>query len=333
MGGSMTDELSAENDSSTVTGLQELQVHPLAEYIPEMPEERLAELAASIKDRNLDEAIVLFEGKILDGRSRYAGCRRAGVPPRFVQFEGDDPADFVYRRSLRRDLSPDQRVAIEAEFKPIIKEETERNRRRKQAETQANQVEARRERCPDPVQLNSTGQGQGNENVTRKRQAERAGVSMDMIRRADAVKAADSSVLKEVAQGKTTLRQAEEKVGLREPKGPRKPRTRKPRVQATLEPYLAPGQVMHIPQPRDYPSDHLFARTYRLVGGFPIREVGLSLAEEIAASPETFQREMAQMLIKHLDAAGKVRTDLLKALRGHLERDTSGSRNGSIDTE
>jgi ParB family chromosome partitioning protein len=36
--------------------------------------------------------VVRYQGKILDGRNRLLACERAGVEPRFEDFEGDDAA-------------------------------------------------------------------------------------------------------------------------------------------------------------------------------------------------------------------------------------------------
>lgn len=59
-------------------------------------------------------SIVLYEGKILDGKLRYAAALQAEVVPAFVDFEGDD-ADaltFVEIRNLRRGhFSETQRAA------------------------------------------------------------------------------------------------------------------------------------------------------------------------------------------------------------------------------
>jgi len=66
-----------------------------------------------VKARGLLEAIILFEGKILDGRHRHAACIRHDVAPRFIEFTGtpEEALDLVIGRNLlRRHLSVSQRA-------------------------------------------------------------------------------------------------------------------------------------------------------------------------------------------------------------------------------
>jgi hypothetical protein len=61
--------------------------------------------------------IVLFEGKILDGRNRYNACKQAGVSPQYREFEGGNPWQYVWdHNGQRRNLSGEQRAALFLEF-------------------------------------------------------------------------------------------------------------------------------------------------------------------------------------------------------------------------
>lgn len=87
--------------------------HEYADLFPLLNSEEIGELAADILRNGLREPIVLYEGKILDGRNRYLACREAGVEPRFEPYTGDDPLGFV--RSMneyRRHLTSSQRAAV-----------------------------------------------------------------------------------------------------------------------------------------------------------------------------------------------------------------------------
>jgi N6-adenosine-specific RNA methylase IME4/ParB-like chromosome segregation protein Spo0J len=92
-----------------------LQAHPLAEVFPPIEGAEFDRLAADIAEHGLLNPITLYEGKILEGRNRYRACRAADVKPRYVQFEGDDPAAFVISQNLvRRHLGPSERAMVAA---------------------------------------------------------------------------------------------------------------------------------------------------------------------------------------------------------------------------
>jgi hypothetical protein len=57
-----------------------LEFHPLADIFP------------LLEGQDLHEPIVLFEGKILDGRNRYRACGAAGI----------EPVAYVISLNLRR---------------------------------------------------------------------------------------------------------------------------------------------------------------------------------------------------------------------------------------
>lgn len=67
-------------------------------------------LRDSIMTSGLREPIVLLDGEILDGWQRYTACLAEYVEPRFVEFEGNDPADFVRDKHTRRPLTLTQRM-------------------------------------------------------------------------------------------------------------------------------------------------------------------------------------------------------------------------------
>ena len=96
-----------------------LQPHPLAELFPLPSPADLRKLADDIREHGLREPIVRLDGKILDGRSRYAACQIAEVellPGDFVDFtdlDGGDPLAFVLTKNLhRRHLSQSQRGMV-----------------------------------------------------------------------------------------------------------------------------------------------------------------------------------------------------------------------------
>ncbi len=106
------DSLSKETDN---IGPDYIQPHPIADMFPRMQGKDFADLVTSIKEYGLEEPIVTFEEKILDGRNRYAACTEAEVAPEFDEYEGTDPLGFVLRKNLhRRQLQTSQRALIAA---------------------------------------------------------------------------------------------------------------------------------------------------------------------------------------------------------------------------
>ena len=95
--------------------------HPYAELFPFIDEKEngdvIGPLIHDIRKNGLLEPIVLYQGRILDGRNRLGACASTGVKPRYVEFEGDDAAalQFVISKNLyRRHLSKEQRAMVAA---------------------------------------------------------------------------------------------------------------------------------------------------------------------------------------------------------------------------
>lgn len=92
-----------------------MQFHELANVFPLIEGDEFAGLVADIGKQGLLEAIVLLDGKILDGRNRYRACVEAGVEPHFEEFDGEDPVAFVVSKNVaRRHLDESQRALAAA---------------------------------------------------------------------------------------------------------------------------------------------------------------------------------------------------------------------------
>lgn len=90
--------------------------HPVAALFPMLADDELADLAADIAERGLLQPIVLdAEGRILDGRNRYAACKMASVELRFETYDGNDPDGYALAVNLqRRNLTKGQQAMVVA---------------------------------------------------------------------------------------------------------------------------------------------------------------------------------------------------------------------------
>lgn len=91
-----------------------------------MSEAELAELAADIKLNGLLVPIELYKGQIIDGRSRLAACKIAGVEPEFIDInlENVTPGEYVWSlNGLRRHLTIDQKRAVAVDLEVHLADE------------------------------------------------------------------------------------------------------------------------------------------------------------------------------------------------------------------
>lgn len=166
--------------------MKEYEPHPLAELFPYLPASEIRSLVDSIRDSGLLEAIVLFEGKVLDGRHRQEACLIAKVTPRYEQYRGDNPLDFVFRKNFhRRHLTEAQRAMLAARRETL----TRGGDRKSDASTTVKNQSA-------------------NTAPTRTELAKTLAVSPRSIATASKILDASSSLAKQVSDGKISLNAA-----------------------------------------------------------------------------------------------------------------------------
>ena len=78
------------------------EYHDLCLLFPPADEMTIDQMAYDIQTNGLSEPVVLYQGKILDGRNRYLACKKAGLKPRTVEYTGKDPLSFVISKNLHR---------------------------------------------------------------------------------------------------------------------------------------------------------------------------------------------------------------------------------------
>lgn len=91
------------------------EIHPAAEVWPLLPEDELAELAASIDEIGLTDPITLDPaGRLLDGRNRLDACRLVDIEPTFATYNGDPVPFILAKNSDRRHMATGARAMATA---------------------------------------------------------------------------------------------------------------------------------------------------------------------------------------------------------------------------
>ena len=120
--------------------ITEYSLHPFCKLVPMCDDTTFACIVESIKQDGLCEPIILYSGKILDGRTRYNACEKANVEPQFVDFETVCPRvvkaktrnekdaiafEWVVSKNYhRRDLTKSQLAMIAAKLTGLERGET-----------------------------------------------------------------------------------------------------------------------------------------------------------------------------------------------------------------
>ncbi len=115
-------KLAEENDRPLPDDWEgDLQPHPL-NFFPEMSDREFESLVEDIRVNDLTEPITLYEGKILDGRSRYKACLETWRKPKFQELpEGISPIAYVISNNChRRHLTVSQRAVLALEYLPYF---------------------------------------------------------------------------------------------------------------------------------------------------------------------------------------------------------------------
>ena len=165
------------------------EFHEACLCLPDQSKEEYEELCESIKQGFREhEPILLFEGKILDGRHRYKAAIANNITPIFKQYEGDDPFDYVKKTDFARRhyVSQEQKALIftdlvtGSEKWQQLKQRIEAERRAKISATMSSSSEV----------INKIDPAQFEPDLEHKERQERAkiiGVNRSAIQRADLI--------------------------------------------------------------------------------------------------------------------------------------------------
>jgi DNA modification methylase len=181
---------------------QTLSWHPAACIFPMMPDDELQSLADDIAKHGLREPVVMFDGKVLDGRNRSAACAIAQVKPKTIEFNGSasDALSFVWSKNrTRRHLSSSQAAIADAKRAQLDEEY-----QKAIAATEAAQPKGGR---PKTGGNNSPSKRDDAKRTDAKR-AESAGTNRKYIKPAETIVATRPDLAEKIEQGKLTIPQA-----------------------------------------------------------------------------------------------------------------------------
>jgi len=176
-----------------------MKTHEFAEIFPLMNRKEFGELKNDIQEKGQQELVVLFEGKILDGRNRYNACKELKIEPKFREYKGKDPLGYVMSTNLkRRHLTDSQKAVVGRRYKVYY----------------AKLYPVGRPKKGEPVH---TIKSEGKERASEKA-GEVAGVSGRYIDMAEEVIEKKPEVEEKIMAGETTVKQEYKKIKLEEQK-------------------------------------------------------------------------------------------------------------------
>jgi len=98
--------------------MMNMEAHNYADIFPMMTSKEFNELKRDIKENGLLEPILLYEGKILDGRNRYNASQAVGVEIKTREYTGTNPLQYVMSTNLkRRHLTDSQKAIVGRRYK------------------------------------------------------------------------------------------------------------------------------------------------------------------------------------------------------------------------
>lgn len=139
--------------------MEKHEPHPLCDIFPLMEGADFEQFVEDIRTNKLNEPIVLYEDKILDGRNRERACHQAGVRAHYTNFNGsykDARAFVISQNIMRRHLTTKQKRDL---IEMLIEKEPDKSDRQIAATTKTSHhtvASVRRKKAGN--QPNPTGQ-------------------------------------------------------------------------------------------------------------------------------------------------------------------------------
>jgi len=179
-----------------------MEYHEYANLFPMMNEKEFEDLCSSIsRGYHAQNPIIIYQGKILDGRNRQRACERVNVLAMYSEFVGTDDEAFEYAKDnnlTRKHWTADQLAMIALELEPI---EAERARQRMSAGGGDKTSGSADQHYP------VEDKGKAAEKAAKK-----TGASVRKVQRAKALKKKSAKLAEEVKAGNKSLVDAEKEV-------------------------------------------------------------------------------------------------------------------------
>jgi len=107
-----------------------MEFHDVCNLFPMMEDDEYRALVDDICKHGLREPIVVWQGKIVDGRNRYRACMELGITPRYREWDGRGSLTaFVVSQNLhRRHLTASQKAVVALEIERMLAIEAEERR-------------------------------------------------------------------------------------------------------------------------------------------------------------------------------------------------------------
>jgi hypothetical protein len=180
--------------------------HPIADVWPMMDEAKLHELADDIRKNGQLVPVWLYEGKILDGRNRWAACKIAGVEPKTKEYTGNEPTAFaVSLNDRRRHMNKGSLAAVAAELEPFFAADAKRRQRDSGGDKKSAIAKSVMEKVPEPIEKKPAP-------PARQEAAKSVGVNDRYVSDAKKVKNEAPEVFERLKAGKITLQDAKREV-------------------------------------------------------------------------------------------------------------------------
>jgi ParB-like chromosome segregation protein Spo0J len=178
--------------------------HPIADVWPMMDEDKLRELGDDIRKNGQLVPVWLYEGKILDGRNRWAACKIAGIEPKTKEYTGDEPTAFaVAMNDRRRHMNKGALAAVAAELEPYFAADAKR--RQREAGKEHGRGQKVMAKVPEPIDKKPAP-------PARKEAAKSVGVGERYVQDAKKVKEEAPELFERLKAGKITLQDAKREV-------------------------------------------------------------------------------------------------------------------------